>query len=259
VTRARPSILTAFILAYWDFFHALRMMWRSTLIALVIAAIGLFATSIVPLLWTHDPIGQSVTRQIFLIGLCFFLTPFLLAIHRFVLLGEMPKGYDIEPTRRRFQLFFGWFAISALLVTIPSFIDDLTAARDPFYNLARAFAHAGPSTLVTASRLAVFVMAQHFLLLFPAVAVDAPGATWQNAIRDTQNRPWFFLGAIILPFIPIGLLGMMVAPLLRLWPGTLIGVIVTMLWFGGMLVVALTLAAVIASRLYQSLGDRLNT
>jgi hypothetical protein len=60
-----------------------------------------------------------------------------------------------------------------------------------------------------------------------------------------------------LPFIPIGLLGVLVAPLLRVGNGTLIGVIVGMLWLGACFLVALTLVSVIAARLYQAVGDRL--
>jgi polyferredoxin len=96
-------------------------------------------------------------------------------------------------------------------------------------------------------------------VLFPAVAVDAPGADWRNAIRDTRKHIWFVLAVTILPFVPIGLLGSMVIPLFRPWAGSLIGLIVGILWIGAMLLVALTLGAVIASRLYQVIGDRLNT
>jgi hypothetical protein len=257
MTRARPSVFTAFVLAYWDLFHAMRAMWRSALIAVVILSAGAFTTAIVPLLLTRNLIVQPVLRQAFLIALCFLLTPFLLAIHRFVLLGEVPTRYRLDPTRRRFQLVFGWLAVSAFLAGVPSFLEDLAAARDPFYEMARAFDGAGPSTLVWAARLAVFTTVHHLLVLFPAVAVDAPGATWQNALRDTHDHIWFAIAVTFLPFIPIGLLGVLVAPLLRVGNGTLIGVIVGMLWLGACFLVALTLVSVIAARLYQAVGDRL--
>jgi hypothetical protein len=63
----------------------------------------------------------------------------------------------------------------------------------------------------------------------------------------------------VLPFIPIGLLGVMVAPLLRVGHGTRIGVIASMLWLGALLLVLLTLGSVVAARLYQAVGDRLDT
>jgi hypothetical protein len=101
-----------------------------------------------------------------------------------------------------------------LVASVPSLLDDLRAARDPFYYLTRSF-DAGPSTLVTVARIVVFVIVQHILMLLPAVAVDAPGATWQNAVRDTCSHAWFVIVVSTLPFIPIGLLGVMVTPLLR--------------------------------------------
>jgi hypothetical protein len=257
MTRARPTVLKAFVRAYWDLFHALRAMRRSLPIALVILSAGLFAAAIVPLLLTRDPIAQSAAREAFLIALCFMLTPFMLAVHRFVLLEEVPTRYDLAPTGPRFQLFFGWLAVSVLVASVPSLLDDLRAARDPFYYLTRSF-DPGPSTLVTVARIVVFVIVQHILVLLPAVAVDAPGATWQNAVRDTCSHAWFVIVVSTLPFIPIGLLGVMVTPLLRVAPGTLIGVIWSMLRLGAMLLVALTLAAVIGARLYQAVGDNLN-
>jgi hypothetical protein len=96
-------------------------------------------------------------------------------------------------------------------------------------------------------------------VLFPAVAVDAPGAGWQNAFSDSSSRIWFVLAVTILPFIPIRLLGVAVAPLLRFSPGSLTGLVAAMLWVGATLLIASTLGAVIASRLYQVIGDRLNT
>jgi tellurite resistance protein TehA-like permease len=62
--------------------------------------------------------------------------------------------------------------------------------------------------------------------------------------------------ATILPLIPIGLLALAVASLVG--SRNHVGMVVSTLWFGAILVVALTLVAVVASRLYQLIGDRLN-
>jgi hypothetical protein len=258
MVRARPPVFTALLWAYWDLYHALRTAWRSALIAFVVLSIGVLVTMVGPLLLTRDPMGQALMRLVFLIGLCFLLTPFFLAIHRFVLLGEVTTRYDLDPASRRFQLFFGWLAVSVVLAGIPSFLEALTAPKGPIYSVGPPFADPGPSAIVTIARLAVFAIVQQFLVLFPAVAVDAPGAAWQNAISDTRSHIWFALGVTILPFVPIGLVGAAVTPMLRVWPGTLIGLIANMMWLGAVLLVALTLGAVITSRLYQVVGDRLN-
>jgi hypothetical protein len=49
---------------------------------------------------------------------------------------------------------------------------------------------------------------QRLLVLFPAIAVDAQGATWQNAFSDTSGHHWFRLAVTILPFVPLRLLGL---------------------------------------------------
>jgi hypothetical protein len=203
--------------------------------------------------------GQAIARQGFLIVLCFLLTPFVMAIHRFVLLGELPARYDFDLTRPRFQLLFGWLAVIALLAGIPSFLDALTAPKWPIYYRGGSFPDPGPATIVTLARGFVILMLQNLLVLFPAIAVEAPGAAWQNALGDTRRHVWFCLVVTYLPFIPVALIAAAVASLLRGSPPTLPGLIVNVLWLGVPLLVGVTLAAVIASRLYQTVGDRLNT
>ena len=62
-----------------------------------------------------------------------------------------------------------------------------------------------------------------------------------------------------LPFIPIGLLAGATASLFKFSAGSLTGLVAGLLWLGATLLIASTLAAVIATRLYQVIGDRLNT
>ena len=267
--RAHPSVPTAIVWAYWDLFHVLRTLWRPALVAFAILTLGVVAILAGPRLLTYDAIGQAVARQGILVGLSFLLTPFFLAVHRFVLLGEVPARYHFDVSSPRFQLFCGWLAVGAFLLGVPSFLetftapDVLTAPRGVVYYVARPFAAAtSPSLIVEAARLAIFMILQNSLMLFPAAAVDAPGAAWQNAIRDTSSRIWFALALTILPFVPAGMLGLALAALVRIWIPiglpTLINVIAGLLWLGAVLLVAFTLGAVIASRLYQFLGDKLN-
>jgi hypothetical protein len=156
-------------------------------------------------------------------------------------------------------LFFGWLALSVLMVSIPAFLDAFMVPKGlVYYDSGHPFAGPHRSTIVTAVRLVALIVVQHFLVLFPAIAVDAPGTTWQNAVSDTRRHRWFVLVVTILPFIPVGLLAAAVIPLLRVGPGTLIGLIANMMLLGVMLLVVVTLGAVSASRLYQIIGHRLN-
>ena len=110
--RTRPSIITALFWAYWDLCHVLQKAWRPTLFAFLVLSFGSLAAVAGPRLLTYDPVGQAVIRLAILVGLCFLLTPFFLAVHRFLLLGEEATRYDFKPSSPRFQLFFGWLAVS---------------------------------------------------------------------------------------------------------------------------------------------------
>ena len=257
--RARPSVMTALFWAYWGLCHVLQRAWLPALFAFLILSIGSFVAAAGPLLLTYDPIGQALTRLAILVGLCFLLTPFFLTIHRFLLLGEEATRYDFKPSSPRFQLFFGWLAVGVVLLSFPSTLAAFAEAKGPVYYFGGQLPLDVDSTMVRVARIVTWVVVTQLLVLFPAVAVDAPGAGWQNAFSDTRSRIWFVLAVTILPFIPIGLLAVAVIPLLRFSPGSLAGMVAGLLWLGATLLVASTLGAAIASRLYQVIGDRLNT
>jgi hypothetical protein len=260
--RPRPSIITALFWAYWDLCHVLQKAWRPALFAFLILSVGSVAAAVGPKLLTYDPFGQAIIRLAMLVGLCFLLTPFFLAVHRFLLLGEEPTRYAFKPSSQRFQLLFGWLAVSVVLMSIPATLATLAEAKGPVYYFGRPPADFD-SPILAAARIVAWIIVQQLLVLFPAVAVDAPGAGWQNAVSDTRSHIWYALAVTILPFIPIGLLGLALVPLLKAFawgtPATLAGLIASLLWLGTMLLIASTLLAAIASRLYQVIGDRLNT
>ena len=254
----RPSVITALFWAYWDLCHVLRTAWRPALFAFLVLSFGSFAALVAPRLLTYDPAGQAVMRLAVLVGICFLLTPFFLAVHRLLILGEAATRYEFKPSSPRFQLFFGWLAVTVVLISFPSTLGALAEAKGPVYY----FGHPPPDLefkIVTVARIVTLAIVTQLLVLFPAVAVDAPGAGWQNAFSDSRNRIWFVLAVTIMPFIPIRMLVVVVTPLFRFSPGSLTGMVAIPLWIGAILLVASTLGAVIASRLYQVIGDRLNT
>jgi hypothetical protein len=257
--RPRPSVITALFWAYWDLCHVLQKAWRPALFAFLVLSFGSLAALIAPRLLTYDPAGQAVMRLAILVGLCFLLTPFFLAVHRLLLLGEEATRYDFKPSSPRFQLFFGWLAVGVVLLSFPSTLAAFAEAKGPVYYFGGQLPLDVDSRMVRVARIVTWVVVTQLLVLFPAVAVDAPGAGWQNAFSDTRSRIWFVLAVTILPFIPIGLLAVAVVPLFRFSPGSLTGMVAGLLWLGATLLVASTLGAVIASRLYQVVGDRLNT
>lgn len=259
--RTRPSVASAVARVYWDLYLVLRMVWRPALLVAALLSIGLVAALVGPLLLTREPTGHVVIRLVIWLGLGFLVTPYLVAVHRLVLLGEVPARYGLSLSSPRCQLFFGWLSLGILVLSVPSVLDALTMPKGPvYYHAGQAPAGLGGSWIVLSARVAALLIVLRLVVLFPAVAVDAPGATWQNAFRDTNRHFWFILAVTTLSFLPIGVLGGALVPLLGLMgKGTLAGLIATALWLGTLLFAALTLAAVIATRLYQITGDRLNT
>jgi hypothetical protein len=94
-------------------------------------------------------------------------------------------------------------------------------------------------------------------LLFPAIAVDAPGATPRNAFEDTRGHGWYIFFLFLIPFIPSALMMILLTGLsVLLQPVAGRILLVPLVGLTGVL--WLTLAVVIASRLYQWLGNRVN-
>ncbi|MCZ7642386.1 MAG: hypothetical protein M5U33_06165 [Pseudorhodoplanes sp.] len=46
------------------------------------------------------------------------------------------------------------------------------------------------------------IVALRVLILFPAIAVDAPGARWRNAYFDTKGHTWRVFGISVLTALP---------------------------------------------------------
>jgi hypothetical protein len=186
----------------------------------------------------------------------FLLTPCMIAAHRFIILGEVTPRYRLEPRAPRFQLFFLWSLALSLGYWVPSF------------GLA-VLPQVMPYALVAGSALfivAVFAVIVSFrlMILFPAVAVDAPGATWDNALADTKGHVWRMLFITLLSGLPAGIALIAVLALVAsaglIGEGTpgVAGVFLSALLDGAVGTIGLTLAIAIASRLYEQLGDRVN-
>lgn len=257
MTSSRPPILTALVSTYWDLYHALRAAWRSALVALAIATAGAFALVGGPLLVTYDPVGQAIVRLFIMIALCGLLTPFFLSVLRLMLLGEPPALYAFEPLNPRFQLFFGWFAVSAVILGIPSLLLVLTTPSGPLYYVAVPPEAPAP-LLIDAARIGAWMLIMRLLMLFPAVAIDAPGATWQNAVRDSSRHTWYILVVTFLALIPVGFLITLAPSLGSLGGPLLVSRVAGVSLLAAAFLLVLLVQAVVAARLYQAVGERLN-
>jgi hypothetical protein len=99
VTIQRLSILPAVIIAYRDVWRAFIAMRKLVVIALFIILATKVAEDFV---WLRLGSGFVLNFfQDFAVGAVqiFFLTPFMIAVYRFIILDEVAAGYALDPRR----------------------------------------------------------------------------------------------------------------------------------------------------------------
>ena len=182
----------------------------------------------------------------------FLLTPVAIAMHRFVLLGEVAQRYALAPSEPRFMRFFVFTVVYQLLIGVPGSLMSLAGKSETGLGVALA--------LVFFALFVVAVIASvRLLILFPAIAVDARGAEWRNAMADTKGHSWRVLFVMILATIP-SLIVTMPLYFTLAWPdgpgfsgGIFLGAVQSVVS-----VLTLCAFAAIASRLFAAFANKLN-
>ena len=254
-----PGIWKAAALAWCDTGHVLRKLPVLTFVALLIAlAFELVVIYIPNAVWTHVPVILLFAG--WLAGRPFLLTPYLIAVHRFIILGETTAIYRLVPTDKRFQRYFAWSLVPAAMIPTTGRLIHLISLDMSLASII--------STIAAVVALAVMaVVAARIITLFPAVAVDAPGASWRRAIADTKGNTWRVFSTLLLAILSLAIAGITVTGLaifvidsvIRRWMGQDAAAILTLaaalaVWLAVIQTIAAVLVVVIASRLYQWLG-----
>jgi hypothetical protein len=191
VELSQPSVLRWAMTAWRDGFAAFRQMPG----ALGVAALAVLALNLVigPLLREREGFGAEIFGIVDAIIEGFVLTPAAIAVHRFVLLSERATRYRLAPFDPRFRKFFFFVAVIELVAGIP-----LALAKS-----VSGWAGTASEVAYWAFALAGLVLVLRMLLLFPAIAVDAPGAAWRKAYQDTKTHAWHMLFIAIVTGIPL--------------------------------------------------------
>jgi hypothetical protein len=253
MSTVKPPVMEVVVSAYRNVGRALQAMPLLAVIAFLLSlAYGIidFTLNPVPASDAAEPTRIDPIVFVFSILWSFLMTPVLIAIHRFILLGEVTAGYAIDPRNPRFLRFFGWSLALALLISLPTFLATAFSALMGGYGAALIFA-------LLVGCLFVILRAT---ILFPAIAVDAPGATWSDAFTDTRGYVWRILAIglvatlpLWLALIPVYILQDLTRASASLFtPSSLL--LVALLGLVSAATSALLVA--IASRLYQLIGDR---
>jgi hypothetical protein len=249
VTRRLP-ILSVVTMAYRDVWRVLpRMRTLVVCVLFIILAINV-AEDLVPMrVWVGPVLGSLLGFAVDAVR-DFCVTPFMIAIHRFILRGEVTRGYAPDPGQPGFMAFFGWLvALSAINTLAFSLLDVWTAVGLPALAALAASAVIGVAVAILSLRLSI---------LFPAIAIEARGATAANALADTKGHAFGIFLIFLLAMLPFAAVSLGITLMLGRGiaiPGTPAAII--HLVAGAVIqIVMLALGVAIASRVFETLADR---
>lgn len=239
-----PSVLGAVSQLYRDLRDAIAAL--PTLAA--IAFVFLVVTDVVQstIITDQRPMPTRDLLVLFVIQCArgFLLTPYLIAVHRLIILGEIASSYTFRPQELRFQTFLGWMLALQVVSMLPSFLLHWAPQSE-----------VRTSTMIGIS-LVVAIALLRLSLVFPAAAVDSPGATFSSAINDTKGHVWRMIFVVTLASLALLIPVTLLAYLLRI-DGVLtltpkgIG---TALLSSALGLAILTLMVAFASRFYLWIG-----
>ncbi len=179
------------------------------------------------------------------------LTPVAIAVHRYVLLGDITGRYRLSPTNSRFQRFFLFALVFECPWVVPASLFGLIYR---FHGLALFVS----LLMVFVTLIVAMIVALRTLILFPAIAVDAPGTEWRNALSDTKGHSWRVFLIFVCPAVPAAVVYWTLEWRVKRWTGQSgAGTTVLMFLQSVKSVVMIAVFAAAASRLYWAFAERL--
>lgn len=242
----KPRVFATVGLGFSDTIRAGRAMPILTLAAVIVSGGNALAEWMFGLSQSDAALTGKVLLAQLVGGVAYviLLAPVQIAIVRFVVLDEVTRGYTLDSNSHRFQLFCAWsivlfmlaFAVS-ILTRVHGFEGEIGTALDW-------------SLMIAALALSIGMA-----LLFPAIAVDAPGATLQNAFADLRGSFWRAVGIFVVTAIPT--LAVFLAGMIAILEIAKIDGYEAIGWL--MMLSLELLWTAIAARLFLALADRLRS
>lgn len=246
--QRRLPIMPTLVAAYRDLGHLLTAMRALMLSAFFIMLATSVAAELVPQrLWDQELAGEALDLAQNAVE-AFLLTPIVIAIHRFVILGKITSNYTVPIGEPVFGIFFGWLLALKVLVGLP--FDLLGVVQALNWSL--------PAIMLAfiLALIAAVGVSLRLTILLPALAVEAPGATPSHALADTKGHVLRVLALFFLALAPW--LAAEIGGALLLGRGAMITgspLAMLALVMGGILqTITLSLTAVIASHAFMALA-----
>jgi hypothetical protein len=200
----KPPIIGTAVMAWEDAFRAIGAMPLVTGIAFVI----MLALSLVNFWIISDPYALAVSPWLpvytIVTGIVHgvLLAPLAIVLHRFVLLGEVAGRYPLDPFSARYVRFAGFAILVKILWSLPSIFEGFIQAEDEETGIVTLL-----GLVVLVGFVAIVIVTVRRVVLFPAIAVDAPGATWSNARHDTKGSSWRVALILVSTAVPAMIFG----------------------------------------------------
>ena len=130
------------------------------------------------------------------------LLPLDIAIYRLLILGETGSRYRLDPFDDRIQRLLIWTVSWWVFIGLPPYVVRLITPSDQWNTIA-----------FVGTWLVCIPFLLRMIVLFPAIAVDASGASLGNALADTRGQMWLILKGFFFVSLPavlaicVGVLG----------------------------------------------------
>jgi len=177
------------------------------------------------------------------------LTPLAIAVHRFILRGERTERYRLDLSNPRTKRFIAYGFLLDLIWLVPQEWVSLAGYSTPTRLVAWLILGVGAGLVVT-----------RLILLFPAIAIDAPQAALRDARALARGSTWTILWAILATAL-LGCFFSLAALPLLIFAGyslTHFGIVPGALMLGiamaAFILVPTTALVAVASRLYRTLN-----
>jgi hypothetical protein len=175
-----PIVRTVGI-AYRDVWRAVRAVPLLVLISVaIVLALNLLEQVVLPKAVRDFP----ATGVVSMVVMTLVLTPLWLAIYRYLLTSEVAIRPAVDVTAPRFVRFFAWSVVLSCAWLPATLLEFMWPDDDRVL-------WAGWGVAVVAYSIA----AVRLVMLFPAIAIDAPGAAVSNAMADSRGH---FLNILLL-------------------------------------------------------------
>jgi hypothetical protein len=194
VKKRRLPIVPTLMAAYRDW-RRLLFPLRTIVISafLILLAISVAAEFVPHRLWDQELSGEALGLLQDAVW-ALLLTPIAIAIHRFIIIGEVTPNYDLDIGEPAFRRFFFWLFGLKVFIGLP-------------YTLLGVLQALGlsPRATVVPFMVALIVVTAVVLrltILFPAIAVETSGATAKHAFVDTKGQGLRIFAIFLLALIP---------------------------------------------------------